>query len=210
MRVTVFGGTGPTGLLLINQALNEGHEVTAYARTPSKLPTHERLTAVQGQLDDAAAIAEAVRGSDAVLSTLGPTTKKADSAPLVTGYRHIVAAMHGHGVERLIVMGTPSIPDPTDGKEAKVSLMVTAIRKFQPAAYEAIVTIGHIVRESGLKWTIVRFPLLSDGPRTASINVRKVGDKGGLRLSRANAAAYYLQQLTDSSQIGRAPFITDK
>ncbi|KUN53271.1 hypothetical protein AQJ46_50450 [Streptomyces canus] len=45
----------------------------------------------------------------------------------------------------------------------------------------------------------VRFPLLSNGPKTASINVRKVGDKEGLRPSRANAAAYYLQQLTDVS-----------
>ncbi|MBG0855696.1 NAD(P)H-binding protein [Streptomyces spinoverrucosus] len=210
MRVTVFGGTGPTGLLLINQALAEDHEVTAYARTPSKLPTHERLTAVQGQLDDAAAIAKAVHGSDAVLSTLGPTTKKADAPPLVTGYRHIVAAMHEHGVERLVALGTPSIPDPADSKEFKVGLTATAVKKFTPDAYNTIVTIGHIVRESGLKWTIVRIPFLSNGPKTASINVRKVGDKGGLRLSRANAAAYFLQQLTDPTQIGRAPFITDK
>jgi nucleoside-diphosphate-sugar epimerase len=210
MRVTIFGGTGPTGRLLIEQALAEGHDVVAYARTPAKLPTHDRLTPVEGQLDDAGAIAEAIRGSDAVLSTLGPTTNKTDAPPLVTGHRNIVAAMREHGVGRLVVMGTPSITDPADRREAKVGLMVAAIRKFQPVAYHAIVTIGEIVRESGLQWTIVRFPMLTNGPQTASINVRKVGDKGGLRLSRANAAAYYLQQLTDTSQIGRAPFITDK
>ncbi|MFI7501797.1 NAD(P)H-binding protein [Streptomyces sp. NPDC049687] len=87
-------------------------------------------------------------------------------------------------------------------KEFKVRLTVTASGKFQPVAYDTLVTIGRIVRESGLKWTIVRFPLLPNGPETASINVRKVGDKGGLRLSRANAAAYYLQQLTDVSFLG--------
>lgn len=38
MRITVFGGTGPTGLLLIDQALTEGHEVVAYARTPRSCP----------------------------------------------------------------------------------------------------------------------------------------------------------------------------
>lgn len=116
--------------------LAEDHEVTAYARTPSKLPTHERLTAVQGQLDDAAAITEAVRGSDAVLSTLGPTTKRADAPPLVTGYRHIVAAMHEHGVERLVALGTPSIPDPADSKEFKVGLTATAVKKFAPVRDE--------------------------------------------------------------------------
>ncbi|MYS92298.1 MULTISPECIES: NAD(P)-dependent oxidoreductase [Streptomyces] len=208
MRITVFGSTGPTGLLLIEQALAEGHEVVAYARTPAKLPSHQRLTGVQGQLDDARAIGEAVRGSDAVLSLLGPKPKS-DIPPLISGYRHIVAAMSEHGVERLIAMGTPSITDPADGKDFKVGLMVTGIRTFLPPAYRAIVTIGDIVRESGLKWTIVRFPWLTNRPRTASVNVRNVGDKGGLSLSRANAAAYFLEQLTDASQIGRAPFVTD-
>lgn len=73
----------------------------------SKLPVHQRLTAVQGQLDDAPVIAEAVRGSAAVLSTLGPTTKKADAPPLVTGHRNIVAAMHEHGVSKAATEESP-------------------------------------------------------------------------------------------------------
>ncbi|MDX2695081.1 NAD(P)-dependent oxidoreductase [Streptomyces ipomoeae] len=194
---------------MIDQVLAEGHEVVAYARTPAKLPTHERLTAIRGTLDDSAAIGEAVHGSDAVLSVLGPGTKKADIPPLATGYRNIVAAMHEHGVERLVAMGTPSITDPADGKEPMVGLMVTGIRIFQPTTYRAIVAIGQIIRASGLKWTIVRFPWLTNGPRTASVNVRNVGAGGGLRLSRANAAAYFLEQAADFSQIGRAPFVTD-
>jgi hypothetical protein len=131
---------------------------------------------------------------------------------LATGYRNIVAAMHEHGVERLVAMGTPSITDPADGKEPMVGLMVTGIRIFQPTTYRAIVAIvaiGQIIRASGLKWTIVRFPWLTNGPRTASVNVRNVGAGGGLRLSRANAAAYFLEQAADFSQIGRAPFVTD-
>lgn len=210
MRIAVFGGTGPTGLLLIDQALAEGHEVVAYARTPAKLPVHERLTAVQGQLDDAPGIAGAVRGSDAVLSVLGPGTKAADIPPLVTGYRNIVAAMREHGVERLVALGTPSITGLSDGNELKIRLMVNGVRKFQPAAYGAIVHIGQIVRDSGLKWTIVRVPLLTNGPKTATINIREVGDKGGLLLSRSNAAAFFLQQAADSTHVGRTPFITNK
>lgn len=88
--------------------------------------------------------------------------------------------------------------------------MVAGIRALQPVAYEAIVAIGHMVRESGLKWTIVRFQLLTNGPKTPTINVRNVGGKGGIHLSRANAAAYFLQQATDRDQVGRAPFISDK
>jgi hypothetical protein len=72
-----------------------------------------------------------------------------------------------------------------------------------------MVGIGQIVRASDLDWTIVRVPLLTDGPRSERINVRTVGDKGGIRLSSANAAAYFLQQAEDTTRFGQAPRITD-
>lgn len=210
MRISIFGGTGPTGLLLVDQALAQGHDVVAFARTPSKLPRHERLSVVEGQLDDAEQISAAVAGSEAVLSLLGPGTKAAEAPPLVTGTRNIVAAMNAHGVRRLVATGTPSMSDPEDGKDWRVGLLVKMISRFQPVAYDAIVTIGRTVRESGLDWTIVRLPFLSNGPRTDRINARQVGEKGGLRLSRANAAAFVLQQATDTTYLHQAPFITDK
>jgi len=210
VHISIFGGTGPAGQLLLEQALSSGHNVTAFARTPGKLPEHNRLTVVEGQLRDSEAITKAVQGSDAVLSLLGPSTAAADSPPLVEGYRNIVAAMKTHGVGRLVALGTASNADPTDRRELKISLAVKFIAKFQPVAYNTLVQIGQIVRNSGLQWTLVRVPMLTNGPRTERINVRTIGAKGGIRLSRANAAAYFLQQATDTTRIGQAPFITDK
>ena len=149
MRITVFGGTGPTGLLLIQQALNEGHTVVAYARTPSKLPVHDNLTVAEGQLEGASAIAEAVRGSDAVLSPLGLATIKADSSPLAAGYRHITAAMREHGVKRLVALGPLAMTDPADGKDLRIALMVRSVRTFARPLYDALVTIGGLIRQSG-------------------------------------------------------------
>ena len=108
MRITVFGGTGPTGLLLVEQALAEGHDVVAFARTPSKLPRHERLSVVEGQLDDSEKVSAAVAGSEAVLSLLGPGINAAGVPPLVAGSRSIVAAMHEHGVRRLVARARPA------------------------------------------------------------------------------------------------------
>jgi uncharacterized protein YbjT (DUF2867 family) len=49
MKLTIFGTTGGTGKLLVEQALAAGHEVVAFVRDPSKLTTkHERLTFVVG------------------------------------------------------------------------------------------------------------------------------------------------------------------
>lgn len=73
-----------------------------------------------------------------------------------------------------------------------------------------MVGIAQIVRASDLDPTIVRVPVLTDGPRTERINVGTVGDNGGIRLFRASAAACFLQQAQDTTRVGQAPFITDK
>jgi len=210
LRITIFGGTGPTGVLLIHQALADGHDVVAFARTPSKLPQHERLSVIGGQLDEAEKISTAVAGSDAVISVLGPGTNAADAGRLPTGFQNIVAAMDKNGVRRLVATGTPSITDPADGSDWKVRSLVKLISVLQRHAYTALVSTGQIIRESGLDWTIVRLPFLSNGPRTAQINVRNVGQKGSLRLSRANAAAFILAQATSTTYLHKAPFISDK
>lgn len=107
MNLTVFGGTGPAGLLLIDQALAEGHRVTAFARTPSKLPAAPRLTVVEGGLGDHEPMASAIAGADAVISLLGPRKPyRAGDVPVLTdGCRTIVAAMKEHQVRRLIALG---------------------------------------------------------------------------------------------------------
>jgi putative NADH-flavin reductase len=210
LRISIFGGTGATGLLLVDQALSRGHAVVAFARTPSKLPRHDRLSVVEGQLDDFEKVAAAVAGSDVVLSLLGPGTKSADVPPIVAGTRNIATAMRQHGVRRLVASGTPSMRDPVDENDWKVSLLVKLIKTFQPAAYKAIVEIGRTVRKSDLDWTLVRFPLLSNGPGIGEVNARNVGQRGGLRLSRANAAAFMLQQAADTTYLRKAPLISDR
>ena len=53
MNITIFGGTGKTGLLVIQKMLDKGHSVTAYARTPSKIFfQHHRLKIVKGELTE--------------------------------------------------------------------------------------------------------------------------------------------------------------
>jgi uncharacterized protein YbjT (DUF2867 family) len=213
MRLTVFGATSLTGQHLIQQALQTGHTAAALARNPAKLAARDGLTVLEGQLTDTQAIARAVKDADAVISLLGPPSKQAlgpvDVAPILDGYRNVVAAMETHGVRRLVALGTPSITDPADRREPAFSVLVGVGKRIKPGAYRTMVGIGEIVRASNVDWTIVRVPLLTDGPRTERINVRAVGDKGGIRLSRANAAAYFLQQAEDTTRVGQAPLVTD-
>ena len=40
MKIAVLGATGQTGQYLVNQALQQGHTVTAIVRNPGKLAVH--------------------------------------------------------------------------------------------------------------------------------------------------------------------------
>jgi uncharacterized protein YbjT (DUF2867 family) len=77
MNVTVFGATGKIGRLVVEDLLAGGHDVTVYVRNPEKLGSRDsRLVTIAGELSDAARIQQAVRGSDAVISALGPLLRR--------------------------------------------------------------------------------------------------------------------------------------
>ncbi len=72
MKLLIFGATGGTGRALIEQALQQGHNVTAFARNPAKVTIkHERLKIAQGNIFDRHAVDAAVAGQEAVLCALG-------------------------------------------------------------------------------------------------------------------------------------------
>jgi putative NADH-flavin reductase len=72
VKLLVFGATGGTGRALLEQALEQGHVVTAFARDPAKVRSaHQNLTVAQGNMLDLNSVEAAVKGQDAVLSALG-------------------------------------------------------------------------------------------------------------------------------------------
>jgi putative NADH-flavin reductase len=72
MKLLVFGATGGTGRQLVQQALAQGHVVTAFVRNPSRFRmVHENLRVAQGDVLRSDTVEPAVSGQDAVLSALG-------------------------------------------------------------------------------------------------------------------------------------------
>lgn len=68
--IAVFGGTGPSGELVVREALSRGYDVVMYARSPGKIPEdlkeNSRVRIVEGTLEQGGKIAEAVRGTSVV------------------------------------------------------------------------------------------------------------------------------------------------
>lgn len=136
MRLVVFGASGGTGRELVRQALERGHHVRAFVRTPAKLGLeHERLEVVQGDVQDPAAVARAVAGVDAVLSALGPTSNKPD-AQVTRGTENIISAMERQGVRRLVVTGGAGVGDPQDRPNLMNRLVKAALLLMARNVYE--------------------------------------------------------------------------
>src|SRR5947207_2701559 len=103
LRVLVIGATGGTGRQLVQQALEQGHQVTAFVRDPSKLKMeHANLRIVQGDVLDYASVEPAMRGQSAVLSALGHKRFFYPNKIQSNGMRNILRAMQTCNVPRLI------------------------------------------------------------------------------------------------------------
>ncbi len=209
MNITVFGGTGRTGLLLVTQALNAGHELTVLARTPSKLPMdHERLTIVQGGVQGAAKVEEAVKDAEAVLSVLGPVSN-APVFMISQGMENILAAMKRHGVRRLVQSVGAGVVDPKDKPGLPGWLIGVLLRTFSRYVHEDMQRVADLVRASDLDWTIVRVPRLVNGERTGNLKVGYVGRGVGSQIVRGDVAAFILQQAEDLTYLHQAPAISN-
>jgi putative NADH-flavin reductase len=210
VRLTVFGATGETGRLLIEQALAAGDHVVAYARDPSKLGLkHEHLTVMKGELSDPLGIERAVSGADAVISVLGPRGRS-KGKPITEGTENIIKAMKKHGVRRLVISSTASAKDPNDKPELRFRIMIGIVKLFIYAAYEDITRTAETVRKSDLDWTIVRLSMLNNGRRSGKVKAGHMGrGEVGTRISRADIADFMLKQVQDKKYLRQAPLISN-
>jgi len=214
MRISIVAATGGIGRHLLRQALEAGHDVTAVVRSPEKITDPVRVARADLAHPDLPALAEAVEGSDAILSALGARTK-VESGVAWRGTAALVEAARETKVGRLIVvsaapMGTfpsperphPPKHDPGDGffmRHLGAPFAKTMFRTH----YEDLARMEDAVRDSGLDWTISRPPKLTDGPLTR--HYRTAIDRnirGGFSVSRADVADQMLACLTRPETIG--------
>lgn len=209
MKVTVFGATGRTGQRVVEQALERGHEVTAFARSPQKLDAYrDRLTIVEGDVQDAGAVEKAVAGADAVVSVLGPTENTPDYQ-VTRGTRHILDAMKQHGVDRLVISAGAGVGDPNDEPRLFNKLINVLLKLFSRHVYEDMKRTVATVRDSDVDWTIVRVPMLTDDAPKGEVKVGYVGKGMGPRITRADMASFMLDQVDGDAYLHQAPAISN-
>lgn len=210
MQLLVVGATGGTGKQIIEQALQQGHYVTAFVRDPAKLPIqHPNLTLLTGDVLKSDTLVTAVRRQDAVFCALGSRPGQKDEA-VATGTANLIRAMQQVGSLRLLVISSLGVG--TSYEEAPL-LSKLAIKTVFSGAIAEKEEQEKVVRESKLDWTIVRPTRLTDGPVTGQW---RIGEHLPFprftlpRISRADVATFLLEQLNSDTYLHKAVTITGK
>jgi putative NADH-flavin reductase len=216
MKITIVGATGGIGRCLVEQATAAGHDVTALVRNPSKLQAQVHVEVTDLSRADPAVVEAAVAGADAVLSTLGPH-RRAESGVTSVGTRPLIDAMQATGARRLLVISaapvstvpSPGRPHPPDHDPAEGfvtrHVLTPAIKAFLRDHYADLALMEDDLRESGLDWTSLRPPRLTNGRRTGVYrtaldqNLRR-----GLSISRADVADCMLRLIDDRDSMKHA------
>jgi putative NADH-flavin reductase len=203
MKLAIFGATGGTGAQLVQQALAAGHDVTAVARNPAQLQlSHEHLRVVRGDVRDPASVAEAVSGQDAVVSCIGGTTRQKPVTLYSAGTGNILNAMRAAGVRRFICISANPLEVGNGDVLLDRLVLKPIVRAIFKDSYADLARMEEEVRGSGLDWTIMRPPRLTDRPPTGRYRIAI--DRNlprGRFIGRADLAGAMLQMLDDPKSV---------
>jgi putative NADH-flavin reductase len=200
MKLLILGASGGTGLEIVRQALTRGDAVTALVRSPEKLHAFGGSIRVEkgSPLSDPE-LERVLPGHDAVLSAFGPRVPvaKTDNNLLREFATVLTRVMVRVGVRRAIVESTAFL-----FKDSLMPPTYLVGRLLFPSVVADATAMEHIFAQSGLDWTMLRPPKLTDDAHTGQYRTCEGRlPRFGFSISRANVADWFLNTLDDPSTI---------
>jgi putative NADH-flavin reductase len=200
MKLVVLGATGGTGIEIVRRALDRGHTVTAFVRSPERLKAlRDRIAIQQGDLLNSRELETAIRGHDAVVSGFGPRVpiSKGDANLLERFATSLTEAMVHAGVTRVVVEPVAFL-----FKDSIFPPVYLLGRLFFSGVVADSSAMERTFQQSNLDWTLVRPPELTDKPFTGKYRVCEGHlPTFGLKISRADVADYMVNAVEDTSTI---------
>ena len=206
VRVLVIGATGGTGRQLVHQALEQGHQVTAFVRDPARLNIeHANFRIVKGDVLDYASVESAMRGQSVVLCALGHKRFFYPNKIQSNGMRNILRAMKACDVPRLICETALGIGNSVGRLGLPHTFFILPL--ILPFYMWDKLRQEQLIAASDRDWIIVRPGMLTSGdPRGSYRHGPRVGSYlWPVKISRADVADFMLKQLNDDTYVGAAP-----
>ncbi len=160
MKIAVFGASGRTGSLVVEEVLKRGHRAVAVTRTALKLPTNNLLENRVGDVTSASFDSKAIEGCDKIISCIGqrrrsPLSKSSSPNDILSSVMRAVVGAIGSGSSRQVVY-LSAFGVGEDLK--KHSIIFRAVLKLFSIgdAYKDHAEAEILLKSSGVSWTIVR------------------------------------------------------
>jgi putative NADH-flavin reductase len=210
VRVLIIGASKGIGLDTVRQALVQGHDVRALARSAAAIGlSNPKLEKVRGDALNHKDVEAALAGVEVVIVTLGvglsdlfrPVNLFSDAT------RVLIAAMKTQAVSRLICVTGFGAGD------SRASIGWLQRIPFQIVfghAYDDKTRQEQMIKESALDWTIARPGVLTNGPRTGHYQILREPSKwrNGM-ISRSDVADFLVRQIEDTTYVLSAPVLVN-
>lgn len=204
MRVLILGAKGSIGRHLVPQALAAGHEVTVLVR--SKFDPEPGVRVIEGDALDPMKLHEAVAGQQAVVYSLGFSQFNTLTTFFSDSTRYLIEAMRHHGVRRFIAITGVGAGDSKGHGGFFYDQII--YRFFTRRIYEDKNRQEALIRASNLDWVIVRPASFTNGPLRDHLRAFTQLDGITIKsISRADAAAFVLEQLASDRFLHQSPLV---
>jgi putative NADH-flavin reductase len=206
--IAIFGASSGTGLTLVAKVAAWGWPMRVLVRREGvPFILSRRLEVHVGDLLSPEDVAPIVKGCDVVCCLFGPR-RDAPEVFCAEATRNVVQVMKAQRVRRLICVTGALIGDYPGNRTAPFRWVADRFARRLPALAVDRAEQERIVRESGLEWTLVKPPRLTDGPRTGSAHGSPLQRVGLLsKISRKDLAEFILDEIGRPGFIGRTVFI---
>lgn len=220
--ILLYGGSGRTGTLVMQQALAAGHSVRALVRDPSVISQkHANLTLIQGTPENADDVAQAMQGCDVVISTLNnsrasdsPFAKPVNRDTLLKDMMdNTIAEMKNQGLRRIVTVGAAGVNESYDTAPFFMRMLIKWSNLGH--AYRDHEMVEDAFAASGLDWTVGRAMMLGKKVGTQPVIESYVVDganqpKPAMQISRASVAQWLIEALDRADLHAKAPMISQK
>ena len=203
MKIGIIGATGKAGSLILKEALERGHEVTAIVRKAAKLANNSRAAVLEKDIFDLSP--SDVKDFDAVVNAFGTGI---DNAHLhVEAGRKLIEVMKGAPETRLIVVGGAGSLYVDEAKTIRLVDTPEFPKEIMPIASNQGQNFEDLKNSTGLKWTFVSPAAFfnPEGKRTGSYQKGKdnliVNSKGDSYVSYADYAVAIVDEIENAQHI---------
>jgi putative NADH-flavin reductase len=208
LQITILGATGQIGKSTIGEALKSGYQVKVMVRSPDKLgDLKNQVKVIQGDLLDAGALAESLRGSDVVLNLAGGVKEPGQGEIFKQAALLLVEQMNQQGIKRLINISgavTGLSGEKLELKRRLMKVFVSLFFKEMKQGQEALMPI--IEKSDEISWTFVRPAMIS---KTAATGKIIADDKKlpGTKVMLGDLSRFIVDQITSVEWVKKAPMV---